>query len=58
MKNYLLNRIREPSTWAGFAVLLSLFGQSVNPDTLGLIQQSVTGVAGLIAVIANERAAP
>lgn len=56
MKNYLLKRIREPSTWAGIGVLLTLAGATPNPETLGLIQQVVTGAVGLLAITTKEGA--
>lgn len=56
MKNYIINRIKEPSSWAGLGILLTIMGHSVAPDTLGLIQQTVTGLAGLYAVVAKEGA--
>ena len=51
MKN-ILNRIKEPSTWAGLGLLVSFFG--VPAGTLELVQQVVVGVAGLIAIAAPE----
>ena len=52
MKNIILKRIKEPSTWAGLGLLVSFFG--VPPGTLELIQQVAVGVAGLVAVFAPE----
>ncbi len=48
----IFKRFREPSTWAGIAILTSFFG--VPPGTLELVQQVVVGVAGLIAIAAPE----
>ena len=50
----ILNRLREPSTWAGFAALATLFG--VHSTTMGLVQQVVVGVAGLVAIVGPEKA--
>lgn len=50
-----LNRLREPSTWAGIAALATLAGVPVN--TMGLVQQAVVGVAGLVAVLTPEKSA-
>lgn len=52
MKTIILNRIKEPSTWAGLAVLTSFFG--VPAGTLDLVHQIVVGVCGLVAVLAPE----
>jgi hypothetical protein len=51
--NLLLNRLREPSTWAGFAALGALFG--LPAETIGLVGQVVMGVGGLAAVVLAEK---
>ena len=48
----IINRVKEPSTWAGLGMFAALFG--ANPTTFGLIQQVVMGVAGLAAVALPE----
>lgn len=50
----ILNKLREPSTWAGIAILGTLFG--VPPGTVELAGQVIGGVAGLAAIILDERA--
>lgn len=55
--NAFFNRLREPSTWAGFAAIASLAGLPVAPGTFGLVQQAVVGIAGLVAVLAPEKKA-
>ncbi|CAN4270711.1 hypothetical protein MCERHM31_00810 [Methylophilaceae bacterium] len=50
-----LARLREPSTWAGFAVLLSVFGVQVTPEVLAPAIQGATGIAGLAAVLMREK---
>lgn len=52
--NYYLQRLREPSTWAGLAVLLSLFGVVVPPGTSEAVAQVGAGVAALVAVFRRE----
>lgn len=54
MKKALLNRIKEPSTWAGLSVLAALVG--VPPGTFELVSQIVMGVAGLAAIALPEAA--
>lgn len=49
----LLNRLRQPSTWAGVAALGLLFG--LPPGTVELSGQVVGGLAGLAAIFLNER---
>lgn len=55
-----LNRIKEPSTWAGLASLAVLFGAS--PDTTaqvvnatGSVAQAITGVAAVMAIFLHEK---
>lgn len=52
MKDILLGRMREPSTWAGIAALGALFG--IPADTIGLIGQVAMGVGGLAAIALSE----
>ena len=52
-----LNRLKEPSTWAGFAVLLSVFGLHVAPEALTPMVQAATGIAGTLAVFMGENKA-
>ena len=51
--DYFLKRIREPSTWAGLAVLGTLLGAP--PGTVELVGQVVMGVGGLAAVLLSEK---
>lgn len=50
----ILNRLREPSTWAGLGVLGVLFG--LPPGTIDLAGQVIGGVAGLVSIVLTERA--
>jgi len=49
----LLQRIREPSTWAGIAALGALFG--IPAEHIGLVGQVAMGVGGLAAVVIGEK---
>jgi hypothetical protein len=56
-----LNRIKEPSTWAGLASLAVLLG--ANPETTsqvvnagGSVAHAVGAVAGLMAIFMREKA--
>lgn len=49
----LLNRLRQPSTWAGVAALGLLFG--LPPGTVEMSGQVVGGLAGLAAIFLNEK---
>lgn len=50
-----LQRLREPSTWAGLGILASLFG--VPGLHVEVVQQAVIAVAGAAAVFLGEGAA-
>lgn len=52
----LFDRLREPSTMAGLAVLLGLFGVPAAPEILQGTAQVVTGLFGLAAVVMREKA--
>lgn len=52
---YLLDRLKEPSSYAGLAGLLGVVGINLDP---GLLQQIVivaTAVAGLVAFLVREK---
>ena len=50
----LMQRLREPSTWAGIAALGLIFG--LPPGTVELVGQIVGSVAGIAAIILPEGA--
>lgn len=54
MKALFLKRIREPSTWAGLAVIGTLFG--LPPGTVEATGQVAGGLAALAAIFLGERA--
>ncbi len=51
----LWKRLSEPSTWAGFAVLLGVFGINIAPEVLAPVIQGVTGIAGAAAILLGEK---
>lgn len=50
------DQFREPSTWAGLGVLLSVVG--IPRTTADAIVTAVAGVAGLVAMLLTERKPP
>ena len=48
----ILNRLREPSTWAGISALGLIFGMP--SGTFELLGQVIGGVAGLAAIFLPE----
>lgn len=49
-----LDRIKEPSTWAGLSVLGLVFG--LPPGTMDLVIQLVTAGAGIAGIVLAEKA--
>lgn len=48
----IVNRLREPSTWAGLSALLMLFG--LNVEQAGALGQAGAAIAGAAAVFLHE----
>jgi hypothetical protein len=46
---YLLNRLKEPTTWAGVSALGLLFG--IPPGTVEVVVQAVVAVSAAAAVL-------
>lgn len=55
--NYILGRLREPSTYAGIAAILAAFNINIEPNLWGMIVQICIGVAGAIAAVTPDRSA-
>jgi len=55
MLNPIIDRLRQPSTYAGLAVLLGLFGVNVAPEVWQSAVNFITAGAALAAVLLNER---
>jgi hypothetical protein len=53
----ILNRLKEPSSLAGVAVLLGLFGVPAAPEIVQGAGQLLTGLLALAAVFVREKAA-
>lgn len=52
----ILQRLREPSTWAGVSVLLTLFGVPPGlPEALG---QILAGAGAVAAIVLAEKGQP
>jgi hypothetical protein len=52
--NYILDRLKEPSTWRGLTVLVGAFGMQMSPDLIPAIGTAAAGVIGLIEVLRKE----
>ena len=55
MKTYLLERMREPSTWRGVIMLLTAIGVPVAPAMADAIISVGLAVAGLIGVATPDK---
>jgi NO-binding membrane sensor protein with MHYT domain len=56
MIKYLLDRAREPSSYAGIAALLSAAGISYNADLFNAGVAAAVALAGFLAVLVPEGA--
>lgn len=56
MKAYIVARIKEPSTWRGFVLLLTAAGVQLSPDLQNLIISSGLALAGLIGAGVADKA--
>jgi hypothetical protein len=55
--NWMLARLREPSTWRGLVWLLTALGVSLHPDVWEQITAVGMAVAGLLGVLSREEPA-
>ena len=55
MKAYLLERLKEPSTWRGFTVFLTAAGIALDPESIDYIVATGLGVAGLIGALTKDK---
>ena len=51
MKQYILDRAKEPSTWRGLVLFLTAVGVPVAPELQTAIVSAGLGIAGLIGVV-------
>lgn len=55
LKDYVLARLNETSTWRGIVLMLAAFGVSISPDQMELIVTMGLFVSGAIGAIFGER---
>ena len=55
MKTYMLERMREPSTWRGLTLLLTALGVPLAPGVADAIIALGLGVAGLIGAVMPDK---
>lgn len=52
---WILARLKEPSTYAGFATIVAALGWNVTDEMQKTIMTAVMGVAGMLAMFFSER---
>ena len=55
MKDYILERAKEPSTWRGLVLLLTAVGVPLAPEVANAIVSAGLAFAGLIGVFAADK---
>lgn len=55
MRQVLVNRLREPSTWAGVSILAAMFGVQLPPGLGEAVSTIVAGMSAVAAVVVPER---
>jgi hypothetical protein len=55
MKQYILERAKEPSTWRGLILLLTAIGVPVAPAMADAIVSAGLAIAGLIGVVSPDK---
>jgi hypothetical protein len=55
--DYIISRLKEPSTYAGLAALLAAFGVSIDPGMLQAVVAVATAIAGLASIFVAEKQA-
>jgi len=55
MKNYILARVKEPSSWRGLFLILTAIGVPIAPEMADAIITIGLGIAGLIGVAAPDK---
>ena len=53
--NYFIDRLKEPSTWRGLALMLGALGVGVSPEMANSIGSAVIAALGAVEVIRRER---
>ena len=51
MKDYILDRAKEPSTWRGLVLFLTAIGVPIAPELQTAVVSAGLGIAGLIGVV-------
>ena len=52
---YALDRLQEPSTWRGLALMAGVFGATLNPDQKEALVFSGMALSGLIGAVFPDK---
>tara|TARA_R110000782_G_scaffold13874_1_gene40737 strand:- start:383 stop:550 length:168 start_codon:yes stop_codon:yes gene_type:complete len=52
---YLLDRLKEPSTWRGFIALLAAFGLTFDPAQTAALVAALIAIAGVYDVFSKSK---
>ena len=55
MKQYLVERMKEPSTWRGIILLLTAVGVPIAPELQSVIISAGLGLAGLVGAVTSDK---
>jgi hypothetical protein len=55
MRQYILDRVREPSTWRGAILFLTAIGVPIAPQLAEAIVTAGLGIAGLVGILTPDR---
>lgn len=55
MKDFLLNRFKEPSTWRGLTLVATAFGMNLSPDQSYAIASLGLALAGAVGAVSPDK---
>ena len=55
MTDYILARLKEPSTYAGIATVLALVGWKLSPELMGAIASAGIAIIAVIEIVRPEK---
>lgn len=55
--HFIINRLKEPSTWSGIGMVAVSLGLGLPPGTIEAVAQVGVGLAGLAAIFLREKGA-
>lgn len=55
MRQYILDRAKEPSTWRGAILFLTAIGVPIAPQLAEAIVTAGLGIAGLVGILTPDR---